>query len=96
MSSRRVSTPSDALIRVLPSALFLALVALLIAIPQDLSNQLGVSYKKLILFYNRPWDPEPVISSHSYTVHLFSKDPLIIYISSFISPDEAAHLVGLA
>jgi hypothetical protein len=32
---------------------------------------------------------------HRYTVHLFSKDPLIIYISDFITEEEASHLEGI-
>jgi len=32
---------------------------------------------------------------HPYTVHLFSKNPLVIYISNFITPEEAAHLEAI-
>ena len=28
----------------------------------------------------------------SYTIHLFSKAPLVIYISNFVTPEERAHL----
>jgi len=29
---------------------------------------------------------------HTYNVHLFSRDPLAIYISNFITEEEAQHL----
>jgi len=33
---------------------------------------------------------------HLYNVQIFSEDPLIIYIPSFITPDEAAHLRSIS
>lgn len=46
-----------------------------------------------------PSDQHPLLQSegkpcpdHRYTVHLFSKDPLVIYISDFITVEEALHL----
>lgn len=40
-------------------------------------------------------DPDEVLdcSSHSYNVHIFSRAPLVIYIESFLSDDEASHMV---
>lgn len=40
-------------------------------------------------------DPDEVLncSSHSYNVHIFSRAPLVIYIESFLSEDEASHMV---
>lgn len=39
--------------------------------------------------------PDEVLncSSHSYNVHIFSRAPLVIYIESFLSDDEASHMV---
>jgi len=34
-------------------------------------------------------------ATHSYKTHLFSKDPLVIYIESFINLEEASQLVDL-
>jgi prolyl 4-hydroxylase len=33
--------------------------------------------------------------SHSYSTFILSKDPLVIYINSFITLDEAAHMLNL-
>lgn len=40
-------------------------------------------------------DPDEVLncSSHPYNVHIFSRAPLVIYIESFLSNDEASHMV---
>jgi hypothetical protein len=32
---------------------------------------------------------------HHYSTHLFSRDPLVIYISSFVSADEAFYLSNM-
>lgn len=32
---------------------------------------------------------------HAYNIHLFSKEPLVIYIESFLSDEEAEHLVRI-
>jgi hypothetical protein len=34
-------------------------------------------------------------ANHPYKIHLFSEDPLVIYIDSFISKDEASQLVSM-
>ncbi len=34
-------------------------------------------------------------ASHQYKTYLFSEDPLIVYIESFLNLEEAAHLVSL-
>jgi hypothetical protein len=31
-----------------------------------------------------------------YSIRIFSKDPLIIYVDSFLKPAEAAHMIRLA
>lgn len=33
---------------------------------------------------------------HAYNVHIFSRDPLVIYIQSFLSNEEAEHLVRIS
>jgi prolyl 4-hydroxylase len=35
-------------------------------------------------------------SPHLYNVHLFSEDPLVIYIPNFITPEESAHLQAVS
>ncbi|OCL04995.1 hypothetical protein AOQ84DRAFT_323635 [Glonium stellatum] len=33
---------------------------------------------------------------HAYNIHIFSRDPLIIYIQSFLSNEEAEHIVSMS
>lgn len=33
-----------------------------------------------------------ICPEHHYNIHLFSKDPLVIYIPDFITKEEASHL----
>ena len=40
-------------------------------------------------------DKAATCRNHPYKTHLFSEDPLVIYINSFISEDEASQLVSL-
>lgn len=38
----------------------------------------------------------PPCPPHNYTTHIFSTSPLILYVSSFISPSEAQHLQSMS
>jgi hypothetical protein len=40
-------------------------------------------------------DKPAACRNHHYKTHLFSQDPLVIYIDSFITTDEASQLVSL-
>ncbi|KAB5585621.1 hypothetical protein GE09DRAFT_32328 [Coniochaeta sp. 2T2.1] len=46
--------------------------------------------------FHQPFQPQPyTCPNHTYTTQLISLDPLLIYISSFITPAEAASLISL-
>ncbi|MCJ1305382.1 hypothetical protein MMC08_008196 [Hypocenomyce scalaris] len=34
--------------------------------------------------------------SHNFDIHIFSREPLIIYITSFLSPEESQHLLAIS
>lgn len=40
-------------------------------------------------------DPNLKCPEHSYSIRVFSRDPLVIYITSFLSVEEADHLVKI-
>lgn len=42
-----------------------------------------------------PPSPPPTCPPHNYTTQLISLDPLLIYITSFLSPSESSHLITL-
>jgi prolyl 4-hydroxylase len=51
---------------------------------------------------SQPGSEEVTISSikdacreHSYKTHIISEDPLVIYIESFVTPEEASQLTDL-
>ncbi|KAB5583502.1 hypothetical protein GE09DRAFT_1247895 [Coniochaeta sp. 2T2.1] len=47
-------------------------------------------------YFHQPSQPQPyTCPNHTYTTQLISLDPLLIYISSFITPLEAASLISL-
>ena len=79
---------------------FLALVPLYIFLYQPLYN----------MIYGPPPTPpsqlalnesfialgEPLsCPSHNFDIHIFSREPLIIYITSFLSPEESQHLLAI-
>lgn len=44
-----------------------------------------------------PLNQSPIqIGRSGYTIHLFSLDPLVIYVEGFINEEEAQHLISLA
>jgi hypothetical protein len=74
------------------------------AIPLILLSGIAVIFSSTLENSRKP--PETVINfdaldkaatcrNHPYKTHLFSEDPLVIYINSFISEDEASQLVSL-
>jgi hypothetical protein len=50
----------------------------------------------LRLWHDRATPPiSPGCPNHNYQIYVFSKDPLVIYISSFLSADETKELASL-
>ena len=40
-------------------------------------------------------DPNLTCPEHPYTVHIFSREPLVVYIENFVTEEEAAHLIAI-
>lgn len=40
-------------------------------------------------------DPSLVCEEHGYKVHIFNREPLVIYIEGFLKEDEAQHIVKI-
>jgi len=75
--------------------IFLSLL-LLMAVP-FCSAELSVDEISLLDGHQiRIEDEQPfVCQDHPYTVHLFSKNPLVVYISGFITAEERTHLSNI-
>jgi prolyl 4-hydroxylase len=51
------------------------------------------SYTSLVAKIRKPTEATESCSQHRYETHIFSKDPLVIYISDFLTPKEASDLI---
>ena len=71
--------------------LYLPLQNMLSGSRDDISKFRGTTYNASLIASDEPLS----CSSHSYNTFVVSRQPLIIYIENFLSPEESKHLLDL-
>lgn len=71
--------------------LYLPLQNMFFGSPVDPSNSHGTSYNESLVASDEPLS----CPTHNYNTFVVSRQPLIIYIENFLSPEESKHLLDI-
>jgi prolyl 4-hydroxylase len=70
---------------------YLPISSMLYGPSQKPSDPASFSFNLSLIAPDEPLSCRP----HSYTTHILSQEPLVIYIEGFLSPDESDHLLKI-